>query len=170
MGTETCVRNSPQVEVRTGTYVRCPREALGWHSGGTRKAVGRHSGGARAALGWTQVDARYVRRCSAGQRLALGRPSGGTRGALAWLKRYSHRFCQLRTYVIVKVRHFKFVEPSFWKHDAWVRTYVRGTRCGAPGPPVRKQGTPGLRRVIAALHGLMILFSIFSPHSPDRMA
>ena len=90
MGTETCVRNSPQVEVRTGTYVRCPREALGWHSGGTRKAVGRHSGGARAALGWTQVDARYVRRCSAGQRVALGWHSGGLRVALGGLSRGSN--------------------------------------------------------------------------------
>ena len=87
----TYVRNSPQVEVCTGMYVRT------LPSGGTQ--------------------------------VALGRPSGGTRGALAWLKRCSRgSMCEAIYLETLCVRR---------RVRSYVRTYVRGTRCGAPGPPVR---------------------------------
>ena len=105
----TYVRNSPQVEVCTGMYVRT------LPSGGTQ--------------------------------VALGRPSGGTRGALAWLKRCSRgSMCEAIYLETLCVRR---------RVRSYVRTYVaHGVEL--PGPQ-------------SALHGLMILFSRFSPHSPDLM-
>ena len=54
MGTEMYVRTYVTVRrsryVRVRTYVRCPREALRWHSGGLQVALGGHSRGSNVAV------------------------------------------------------------------------------------------------------------------------